>query len=333
MPAHPYDRLTPEMILAAVESIGLRCDGRLLALNSYENRVYQVGIEDETPIVAKFYRPDRWTDLAIGEEHQFCHDLSAAEIPVVAPIADEHGTTLHRWETFRFALYPRRGGHWPELDRPGTLTRLGRFLGRIHAIGAGRRFKHRSTLSIETHGHASRELLLASDYIPTALRQEYADISAEMLAAVERRFQLAQPLSMLAIHGDFHPGNVLWTDHGAHLVDFDDCMNGPVIQDLWMLLSGDNVQMQAQLSELLLGYEDFASFDWRQIHLIEALRALRLIHYSAWLARRWEDPTFPRYFPWFGEKGYWQEQIATFRNQLVRLGERDEPTEDDYDEI
>lgn len=331
MPVHPYDRLTPEMILTAVENIGLRCDGRLLALNSYENRVYQVGIEDDTPIVAKFYRPDRWSDHAIAEEHQFCRDLADAEIPVVAPISDEHGTTLYRWEEFRFALYPRRGGHWPELDRAGTLTRLGRFLGRIHAVGTGRRFKHRATLSVETYGHTSRDFLLTSGYIPANLTQEYADISAEMLLAVERRFQIVQPITLLTIHGDFHPGNILWTDLGAHLVDFDDCMNGPAIQDFWMLLSGDNLQMQAQLSELLMGYEDFASFDWRQIQLIEALRALRLIHYSAWLARRWEDPAFPRYFPWFGEKGYWQEQIATFRNQLVRLGERDEPTEDELD--
>lgn len=319
MSGHPYDCLTPELILTAIESIGMRCDGRLLALNSYENRVYQVGIEDDVPIVAKFYRPERWSDAAIQEEHAFCLELSTAEIPVVAPIADEHGTTLFFRDGFRFALYPRRGGHWPELDVPGTLIRLGRFLGRIHQLGSKRRFEHRATLSVDALGTAGRDFLLASDYIPQALYSEYEDVSAEMLAAVERQFRLVQPLSMQAIHGDFHPGNVLWTEHGGHLVDFDDCMNGPVIQDLWMLLSGDNLQMRNQLNDVLYGYEDFADFDWRQFSLIESLRALRLIHYSAWLARRWDDPAFPRYFPWFGEAGYWHDQIATFRNQLVRL--------------
>jgi Ser/Thr protein kinase RdoA (MazF antagonist) len=318
---HPYDRLTPAVILDAVDSLGRRGDGRLLALNSYENRVYQVGMEDGPPLIAKFYRPGRWSDVAILEEHAFTRALADHEIPAVPPLADAGGRTLFDHAGFRFALYPRRGGHWPELDNPDHLNWLGRFIGRIHALGAVRPFQHRPSLDIDTFGTQSCRYLLDHDFIPAHLLDAYSTLTADLLDAVRAAFGRAGPVRRLRLHGDCHPGNILWTDAGPHFVDFDDARMGPAVQDLWMLLSGDRAEMTAQLSEIVDGYDQFHLFDPRELHLVEALRTLRMLHYSAWLARRWQDPAFPRSFPWFNTPRYWEEQVLALREQAALLQE------------
>jgi Ser/Thr protein kinase RdoA (MazF antagonist) len=317
----PYAGLTPDLILNAIDSTGLRTDGRMLALNSYENRVYQTGIEDDKPVVTKFYRPDRWSDEQILEEHAFTAQLAEREIPAVPPIA-VGGKTLHRFEGFRFAVYPRRGGRAPELDDPETLEWLGRFIGRIHAVGAIEPFRHRPALSIALMGDEPRDFLLDNDWIPDDLRPAWSSVVDQALDEVHQCFDRAGKVATLRLHGDCHPGNVLWTDDGPHFVDFDDARTGPAIQDLWMLLSGDRAAMTRQMSDVVAGYEDFAEFDRRELGLIEALRTLRLIHYSAWLARRWEDPAFPAAFPWFHSTKYWQEQVLQLREQVAAMQEQ-----------
>jgi Ser/Thr protein kinase RdoA (MazF antagonist) len=316
----PYSGLTPDVILNAIDSAGFRTDGRLLALNSYENRVYQVGIEDEAPLVAKFYRPARWTDAQILEEHAFTAELAEREIPAVAALVTGN-STLHLFGGFRFALYARRGGRAPELDDPDTLEWLGRFIGRIHAIGATKPFVHRPAIDIASFGDESRSFLLEGNWIPGDLRAAYASVLDQALRGVRECFERAGPVRSLRLHGDCHPGNVLWTDDGPHFVDFDDARMGPAMQDLWMLLSGDRPSMTRQLSDVLSGYEDFAELKRSELGLIEALRTLRLIHYSAWLARRWQDPAFPAAFPWFHTTKYWQEQILQLREQVAAMQE------------
>ncbi len=316
----PYATLTPDVILDAVESVGFRCDGRMLALNSYENRVYQIGIEDEAPLIAKFYRPGRWTDDAIHEEHAFAQELDAAEIPVVPPLMAGN-TTLHRFNGFRFLLSPRRGGRAPELDNPDVLEWIGRFLGRIHSVGGASAFVHRPELSIDRFAVKPREWLLASHFIPSDIRPAWESITALAVDGVRAAFERAGPVRHIRLHGDCHAGNVLYTDKGPHFVDFDDCMTGPAIQDLWMMLSGTRAEMTRQLGDLLVGYEDFAELDPRELHLLEALRTLRLIHYSYWLAQRWEDPAFPLAFPWFNTQRYWQDRILELREQVAAMEE------------
>ncbi len=316
----PYAGLTPDLILNAIDSAGYRTDGRLLALNSYENRVYQVGIEDEKPLVAKFYRPARWTDEQILEEHAFTAELAAREIPAVPALVTGH-STLHAFEGFRFTLYPRRGGRAPELDDPDTLEWLGRFIGRIHAVGAIKPFVHRPAFDIESFGEGPREFLLDGEWIPAELHDAYSSVIDQALDGVHDCFDRVGSVVQLRLHGDCHPGNVLWTDDGPHFVDFDDARSGPAMQDLWMLLSGDRAAMTRQLSDVLAGYEDFAELDRRELGLIEALRTLRMIHYSAWLARRWSDPAFPAAFPWFHTTKYWQDQILELREQVAAMQE------------
>jgi Ser/Thr protein kinase RdoA (MazF antagonist) len=318
--AHPYAALTPDVVLDALDALGIRGDGRLLALNSYENRVYQVWREDEPPVVAKFYRPGRWSDAQIAEEHGFVAELHAREVPVVAPLVLE-GATLHSLGGFRIAVYPRRGGRAPELDASATLVWIGRFLGRIHATGAATRFVHRPKLDIESLGDAPRTWLLDHDRLPADLRDVYAGVSAQALDSVRRAFERAGDVAMLRLHGDCHAGNVLWTDDGPHFVDFDDARTGPAVQDLWMLLAGDRAWMERQLRDVLEGYEQFARFDRRELHLVEALRTLRLIHYAAWIGQRWEDPAFPAAFPWFGTQRYWQDRILELREQIALMDE------------
>ena len=317
---HPFASLTPDTLLDAVETTGLRCDGRFLALNSYENRVYQLWEEDGTPLVAKFYRPARWSDAAILEEHAFCAELVGYEIPVVAPLAID-GRTLHEAKGFRFALFPRRGGRSPELDDPATLEWIGRFLGRIHAVGRVKPFSDRPGLTLASFGEEPRAWLLEHDFIPPDLLAPWTTIVDLALAGVRRAFERAGDISTLRLHGDCHAGNILWTADGPHFVDFDDCRSGPAIQDLWMLLSGDRASMQRQLLDVIAGYEDFADFEPRELHLIEALRTLRLIHYSAWIARRWLDPAFPTAFPWFNTQRYWEERVLEMREQVAAMNE------------
>ena len=318
--APPYASLTPDRILDALESVGLRGDGRLLALNSYENRVYLVNLEDAPPVVAKFYRPLRWTDAQILEEHAFVAELAEREIPAVAPLASD-GKTLHLFEGFRFATYPKCGGRTPELDDPATLEWMGRFIGRLHAIGAIVPFATRPTLDVATFGDEPRAFLLAHDFVPPDLVDAYRTVSEMALAGVRHCFDRAGAVRTLRLHGDCHAGNVLWTQDGPHFVDFDDARMGPAVQDLWMLLSGDRAAMTRQLSDVLAGYEDFHDFDARELHLIEALRTLRLIHYAAWIARRWNDPAFPAAFPWFNTPRYWQDRILELREQIAAMDE------------
>ncbi|WP_455205649.1 serine/threonine protein kinase [Kaarinaea lacus] len=323
--SHPYDALTPDVVLDAVESIGVHCDGRLLALNSYENRVYQVGVEEQSPLVVKFYRPGRWTTAAIMEEHEFTLELAAAEIPVVPPMQWPDGSTLHESHGFRFAVYLRRGGHWPELDNRENLEWMGRFIARIHTLGKRVRFQHRPTVDINSYGHEPVAFLLEKQIIPMELQTAYSSLLKDVLQQIQLCFDRAGDVAALRLHGDCHPGNVLWTDDGPHFVDFDDARMGPAIQDLWMLLSGEREEMAQQLSYVLEGYTQFCDFDARELNLIEPLRSLRLIHYSAWLARRWEDPSFPINFPWFGGNRYWEEQILTMREQLALMQEEPLP--------
>jgi len=317
--AVPYDRLSPDLVFGAVESLGYPCDGRILALASYENRVYQIGTE-EAFIVAKFYRPGRWSNAAILEEHEFSLALAAAEVPVVPPLVLD-GESLHEHEGYRFAVFERRGGRWPELTTSEERAWMGRFVGRIHALGAVTEFKHRPTLSIDEFGYESAALLLDGDWIPAHLEDSYESVVYDLLEAIERKFDEVGDYRMLRLHGDCHPGNVLWTDDGPHFVDLDDCMNGPAAQDLWLFLSGSRDEMAMQLTDLLDGYGQFHDFDFRELMLIEALRALRIIRYTAWLARRWADPAFPLAFPWFAENKYWEEHVLALREQRALLDE------------
>ncbi len=316
----PYGGLNPDTILAAVESTGLWCDGRLLALNSYENRVYQVGIEDQVPVVVKFYRPERWSDDAILEEHAFSEELAAHEIPVVAPTR-LGGATLHHFDGFRLAVFPRRGGRLAELDQADNRLWMGRYLGRMHAVGAVSMFRHRPVFDVAQRGHGALETILQCGYLPSGLTETYVSVARDVLLRVEQAWQRGGDYQAIRLHGDCHVGNILWTEQGPHIVDLDDALSGPPLQDLWMLLSGDRHEMQGQLLDILEGYEEFAEFDPAQLHLLEALRSLRMLYHSAWLARRWHDPAFPMAFPWFAESRYWEEQILALREQMALLDE------------
>jgi Ser/Thr protein kinase RdoA (MazF antagonist) len=319
-PDIPYADLTPDGVLNAIDAVGLRCDGRLLQLNSFENRVFQVGLDDGSQCVAKFYRPRRWSDAAILEEHAFTLELAAREIPVVPPLAFDGATLQHR-DGQRFALFARQGGRPPELERPETLEWLGRFLGRIHAVGAGAAFASRPALDPRSFGREPRDFIVGGNWLPAGLRPAWIGIADQALDAVDLAYQRAGQIETLRLHGDCHPGNILWTDSGPHFVDFDDSRSGPAIQDLWMLLSGSEDEMRAQFAALLRGYEMFRDFDDREKQLVEALRTLRLLHYSAWIARRWHDPAFPAAFPWFGSERYWQDRILELREQVALMQE------------
>ncbi len=314
----PYSELSPQTVLDAIEALGHRSDGRLLALNSYENRVYQIGIEDGAPLIAKFYRPARWTDAAIREEHAFACELAAQEIPVVAPLLRE-GESLHVHRGFRYAVFPRRGGRWPELGTTEEREWVGRFLGRIHAVGRAARFHERTRLSVEELGRKARDFVLDGDWMPDYLATKYADVTDELLDEVEARAQGWRGAAVGRILGDCHRGNILWTDSGPHFVDLDDCLTGPAVQDLWMLVAGGREEMRTELTDLIKGYEQFLPFDRGEIALIEPLRALRMIHYSAWLARRWHDPAFPLAFPWFAEPRYWEQHYRALDEQLAAV--------------
>jgi Ser/Thr protein kinase RdoA (MazF antagonist) len=314
----PYSKLSPETVLDAIEAVGFHCDGRVLALNSYENRVYQIGIEDAQPVVAKFYRPGRWSDAAIREEHAFAGELAAQEIPVVAPLL-QAGESMHAHQGFRYAVFPRRGGRWPELGNSDEREWVGRFLGRIHAVGRASRFRERASLSMEDLGRNARDFVLDGDWMPDYLASKYAEVTDELLEAVEARALGWGGARLGRILGDCHRGNILWTELGPHFVDLDDCLTGPAIQDLWMLLAGSPQEMRTELTDLLKGYEQFLPFDRREIALIEPLRALRMIHYSAWLARRWHDPAFPMAFPWFAEPRYWEQHHRALQDQLAAV--------------
>ena len=316
----PFSTLSPDLILDAIDSIGIQTDGRLLALNSYENRVYQVGVQDAAPIVAKFYRPQRWTDEQILEEHAFVQSLFEAEIPAVAANKIS-GNTLFAYQGFRFSLFDKRGGRAPELDQKGVLAWIGRFIGRMHSVGAMQNFQYRPRLDIATFGEVPSRYLLNSEFIPIELKEVYRGVIAQALEGVRRCYDRVGSVDLIRLHGDCHMGNLLWTDDGPHFVDFDDSRMGPAIQDLWMMLSGKPEEMKQQLNEVLLGYEDFYDFNPQELHLVEALRTLRLIHYSAWIASRWDDPAFKAAFTWFNTQQYWQDRILELREQIAAMDE------------
>ena len=320
MNSHPYDQLTPDLVIDAVESVGSLSDARLLALNSYENRVYQVGIEEDVPLIAKFYRPQRWSEAQILEEHHFSLELQEADISVVAPLVDDHGNTLHCFQGFQFALFPRRGGYPPELDNLDNLLILGRTVGRIHAVGRAASFSERQQITVDRMLTRNREFLLEG-FIPRELIPAYESLTLDLLQTVESIYSDVQSQDLIRVHGDCHVGNILWRDDTAHFVDLDDCCTAPAIQDLWMFLNGERHDRQLQLSELIEGYSEFCDFDPRQIRWIETLRTMRLIHYAAWLARRWEDPAFPRSFTWFNTERYWADHILELREQMSALQE------------
>ncbi len=326
-----YADLTPQQVLAALDAVGLLGDGRILQLNSYENRVFQVFLEDGRAVVAKFYRPGRWSNAQILEEHQFALELAAAEIPVVPPLPLEdagleptlqlHGSppTLAVLGEHRFAVSPRCAGREPELEDPGTLRQLGRFIGRLHGVGRQRPFAHRHHLNAQADGQRALNLLLQGDFVPPPERpawQDAAQRALEATVAAFDRFGPEMPLATLRLHGDCHPGNVLWREGAPNVVDLDDAMQGPAVQDLWMLVSGDADTMARHWRLLLEGYEDFSDFDDRERRLVEPLRTLRMLRHSAWLAERWADPTFPLNFPFFGSAAYWNQQAAQLREQL-----------------
>lgn len=313
----PYSRLDPDVLLAAVESIGLEPTGSLVALNSYENRVYQLALEDGRFVIAKFYRPERLSDDAIREEHEFTHELAEAELSCVAPLVI-NGESLFSSAGYRFALFPRQGGHAPDLEVDGNLEILARSLARIHAIGRQGRFEHRPELSVESYAVASREYLLHNDFIPVELRPAYESTSVHLL---ERLTGCLDDAPKQRIHGDCHLGNLLWRDDVPHFIDFDDTLLGPPIQDLWMLLSGERSDRQRQLDTILKAYEMFQTLDLTTVRLIEPLRTLRIMHHAAWIGRRWQDPAFPPAFPWFADGRYWSDHVLTLREQLAALDE------------
>ncbi|MBM3344490.1 MAG: serine/threonine protein kinase [Betaproteobacteria bacterium] len=321
--ATPYAALTPECLLDAIESTGLTCDGRINALNSYENRVYQVWLAQGGSIVAKVYRPRRWRRAAILEEHAFALALAQGELPVVAPMMIKGGT-LFEHAGFMLALYPRQGGRTPEFEDEETLRWLGRFIARIHAIGALEDFEHRPMLSIREFGEEPVRYLLKHEFVPADLRTAYETTALDVLGRVKHRWAEAGRFTPLRLHGDCHAGNILWTDSnpgGPHFVDLDDARMGPAVQDIWMWLDGERAARQQQLGAIIAGYREFYDFNPAQLALIEPLRTLRIMHYAGWLARRWDDPAFPRSFPFFNTQRYWQDHILALREQAAALDE------------
>ncbi len=312
--------LRPEDIVATLSQLGFDCDGRFLALNSYENRVYQVGIESGRPVVAKFYRPGRWSDAAILEEHDFSITLAEQEIPVVPPLSINGETLLHSGP-YRLAVYECRGGRAPDLDNYEMLEQLGRLVARIHLEGETRDFEHRPEIDIDSYGTASIDFLIENDFIPDDILDAYESTAELVLDGVEACFERAGSIRDIRLHGDFHPGNVLVDQDRLHIVDLDDCRTGPAVQDLWMFLSGDRDEQMPQLEALLEGYTAFRRFDARELHVVEALRSLRILHYAAWLARRWEDPAFKVAFPWFDGRRYWDEHVLALREQVALMQE------------
>jgi Ser/Thr protein kinase RdoA (MazF antagonist) len=328
--SHAFASLTPDLVLDALQSVGLRGDGRLTALSSYENRVYQVHLEDGEPVIAKFYRPERWSEAQILEEHQFAAELMDYEVPMIGPL-QIGGTTLHRFGDFSFSVSPRRGGRPPELDDAEVLEWIGRLLARLHRVGARQPFATRPALNVQTFAIEPMQWLLEHDQVPLDVQSAWTRGVTRAIDAIRAHPALQNPssgaINILRLHGDCHPGNILWTPSdaavgaGPHFVDLDDARMGPAVQDLWMLLSGDRQQRSRQLGILVDGYEQVRPFDHAELALIEPLRTLRLVHYSAWLARRWTDPTFPANFPWFGSSDYWQGQVQMLEEQLEAMQE------------
>jgi len=317
---HSFQQLTPDYVLQAIESQGFITDGRMLALNSYENRVYQVGIEEAEPVVVKFYRPERWTDEQIQEEQDFTFELADQELPVVTPLRSSEGQSLLHYGAMRLSIFPRKGGRAPELDNPENLHTLGQCLGRMHRVGQASDFEFRPSLTWQSYGEDSLAYIV-EHMIPTSLRSAYQSLGDDLIKIFRERFGQCEGVRWIRSHADCHIGNILWRDDSPHFVDFDDARMAPAIQDLWMFLSGERYEQVSQLQEILDGYELFQEFDTRELQLIEPLRTLRMMHHCAWLAKRWDDPAFPKHFPWFNTERYWGEHILQLREQFALLQE------------
>lgn len=314
----PFDALDPDAVFSAAESIGLVPSGRLFALNSYENRVYQLGDEEGALWVLKFYRPARWSDAQIAEEHDFTFEMAAAELPVAAPLRRD-GASLFEHRRLRFAAFPFLAGRAPELDDPATLTLLGRTLARMHSLGARARFRHRPALTLDRFGVRARAQVIKSGFVPETLTEQYARVSEQVIGRIRQSFEAFGPLPGVRIHGDCHAGNILWRATGPVFVDLDDCMAGPRIQDLWMFLAGDAANQQSTWAALMEGYELFGELDFTELTLVESLRSLRILHYASWIAHRWHDPAFPRAFPWFADARFWERHIGDLFEQLAAM--------------
>ena len=316
-----YVQLGPDEIINSIESAGYECDGNLFPLNSYENRVYRIGIVDGDPVVVKFYRPERWSDAAILEEHDFTIELAANSLPVIAPVGNQNNSTLSRYKQFRFALYPHQSGRSPNLDDSGQIKELGKIMGKMHSISNRSSFRHRPEIDIEETGVSSSHLLLENHFIPRDLEESYRTLCDDLIVRIKNCFERAGNYSSIRLHGDCHHGNILWHEETPYLLDFDDALTGPAVQDLWMFLSGDPVYMSGVLSELLEGYTEYCDFNPAELHLIEALRTLRIINYAAWIARRWSDQAFTQAFPHFNTQHYWEDHILTLREQAAKMDE------------
>jgi Ser/Thr protein kinase RdoA (MazF antagonist) len=313
-----FKELDPVSLLDAVDSVGIVTDGRALALNSYENRVYQVGVEDSEPLIAKFYRPGRWRDESILEEHAYTIELAQHELPIVAPL-EFNGETMHRYAEYRFALYPRRGGRSPDLGNEDQLAQLGRFAARIHNVGAREQFQHRPAVDVESYCLTPSRYLIDNGLVPSECLQSYREVVDALVDIVRECEGRAGDVATIRLHGDFHLGNILWRDDTPHIVDFDDARNGPAIQDLWMFLPGERAEQTNALQWVLEGYTQFRDFNARELHLLEAMRTLRLIYFTAWVGRRWDDPAFPPAFPWFASQGWWREHLQALHEQVQAM--------------
>jgi Ser/Thr protein kinase RdoA (MazF antagonist) len=315
----PFAGLTPEVVLDAAAEFGLAPDGRLFALNSYENRVYQLGAGEQL-VVLKFYRPQRWSDAQIAEEHDFTAELAEAELPVAAPLSFD-GQTLLKYRGYRVAAFPWMRGRAPELDAPEARQILGRTVARLHQVGARRRFTVRERIGVQRLGWEARARVLASPLLPEALHERYSSVSGALLERVTAAFSAAADTREIRLHGDCHLGNLLWNERGPVFVDLDDCAMGVRVQDLWMMLAGSPAEQQRQWQELLEGYQQFADFDFLEVTLIEPLRALRMVHHAAWVVQRWADPAFPRAFPWAAEPRYWEGHLLDLMEQIATIDE------------
>ena len=315
MSVFDFTSLSPDLILDGIETTGMRVDSGLLALNSYENRVYQFHDENLVKYVTKFYRPQRWTEKALREEHDFAFELIEQELPIVAPLKID-GESLFSHQGYHFAIFPCRGGRIFEVDNLDQLEWMGRFVGRIHAVSAKKAFSQRPTFTREEMLYQAPEIIVQSGFVPKSIELAFYTILDQVIDIANQQYQSD---SLIRLHGDCHAGNILWTDDGPHFVDLDDCRMGPAIQDLWMMLSGDRQQQLLQLDTLLSGYEEFFEFETKQFALIESLRTMRVVNYMAWLCKRWQDPAFPHSFPWFNTERYWEEQILMLKEQMSAL--------------
>ena len=311
-----FSTLSPDLILDAIESRGLQVSSGLLALNSYENRVYQFMGEDLQRYVVKFYRPNRWSKAQIEEEHQFAFELAEHDIPVVAPLKFDQQSLLD-YQDYLFAIYPSVGGRQFEVDNLDQLEWMGRFIGRIHQVAKIKSFQYRPSISLDELVHQPIATLKQHIQLSSHIETAFFTILEQVQKAIEQQFFCTD---VIRLHGDCHPGNILWRD-GPSFVDLDDCRMGPAMQDLWMMLAGDKQEQQLQLDTLINAYEEYCEFDPKQFKLIEVLRAMRMIHYMGWLIRRWQDPAFPQAFPWFNTDKYWEQQILALKEQLSALHE------------